>query len=165
MTKSAFGFVFSLLFILPAYAQDKVCDVLRAAVSEEGKQFVGPTAPIDRGRVQSLLAGGGAASYRAQAMKSLALTDEELADLSKNADGHVFENFEPKCDWAQDAPLHDFQPSLKTPGYTFTNPLFSSDGNLALVARSKFVGPLGSRGSLCVLRRSGDVWTATCFGS
>ena len=139
MTRSALGFFCFLLFILPAHAQDKVCDVLRAAVSEEGTQFVGPTAPIDRGRVQGLLSGSGSASYRAHALKSLALTDEELADLSKNVAGHVFENFEPKCGWAQDAPLYNFQPSLKTPAYTFTNPLFSSDGNLALVARSRFV--------------------------
>jgi len=153
-----------LLYGLPAHAQDRVCNALRAAAPEGTKTFVGPTVVLDRGRVQGFLAGGGVASYRAGAVKALALTDDEMADLAKSVAGHAFENFEPDCNWTQDAP-NSFRVSPETPAFTFTNPLFSSDGNLALIARSRFVGPLGSSGALCALRRKGDVWTATCFGS
>jgi hypothetical protein len=156
------GVVLALLLTTSASAQNSSCDALRAAGPDGAKVFVGPTASIDRGRVQTFLAGKGAADYRAQAVKALSLTDDELADLSKHSAGHSFENFEPNCEWTQDAP-NTFRPSSSTPAFTFTNPLFSSDGNLALIARSRFDGPGHGRGAFCAIRRTAEGWKAVCF--
>ncbi|WP_260599815.1 hypothetical protein [Sphingomonas endolithica] len=93
-----------------------------------------------------------------------ALTDLELADLASREDRYRSDAFKPLCDW-----LGEPHPHVDDEGHrmavSYTSPIFSSDGGLALVEVSfREEGHFGY-GSVCIVRAAGKTWSARCWPS
>jgi hypothetical protein len=145
-----------------AFAQDSpapVCDVLQTLLRAQGQQ---PVLPSGSGEVHYVL------EYLTSSVPrggQLSITEAERKDLAVRAASHDYAPFEPKCDWTAPIPRVPPFPFFQT-YYAFTNPLFSSDGKLAIVAFSRIVkSGVGGSGFLCAVRKNGDSWEANCTGT
>ncbi len=94
-------------------------------------------------------------------LKGTSLTAFEIEDLKRQAAGHDFGGYKPECEgFAKSVAIVEGGQTMTS---EFTRPLFSSNGTIAVVAWSLKSGGRWGHGQLCVARKSGLTWTATCY--
>ena len=93
-------------------------------------------------------------------LSGTSLTAFEIADLKRQAAHHEFGNYRPACEGFGEAAAIVEGGQVMTSA--FTRPLFSSDGNIAVVAWSLKSSGRWGHGKLCVARKAGVTWTAVC---
>jgi len=94
--------------------------------------------------------------YRAE----MAVSPQEFADLASRQHHYSVARFKPNCDWVGTAIPAENEITTEAYG-TFTNPVFSTKGDLALVEVS-----FGTfYGVNCAVRSSGGTWRADCLRS
>jgi hypothetical protein len=144
-----------------AFPQDNTgppCEVIRFLFPAQSAERIHPESGNtgqDVFDIKSYLAGSFTPFSQARANEVFGTTEAERNDLAIRAGSH---DYSIKCDW--------MTLSSSKPDYPFivvTNPVFSSDGELAIVAYSNIVGGTGSRGSLCVVRKRGYTWESGCI--
>lgn len=88
----------------------------------------------------------------------------EFDEFVTQEDFYNFDNFRPACEWKGKA-----GPTTDNEGHhtfvTFTSPIFSSKGNLALAEVSFREDGIFGYGLLCTARLSHTTWTARCLQS
>jgi len=93
-------------------------------------------------------------------LRGASLTALEIADLRRQAAQHEFGGYRPACEgFGQPVAVVEGGQTMTS---EFTRPLFSSDGKIAVVAWSLKSGGRWGHGYLCIARKSGVSWTATC---
>jgi hypothetical protein len=137
------------------------CDSLRSITAPLSRVWVDETSREDRETIETfLLHEMSDRDWYTQARK-LRVTKSERMELHQRAQSFSFDRFRPRCSWASEA--HNFVQSLGFPIATFSNPLFSSDHKLAVVALSIHMERgLGSQGQFCAIRKIGNVWKSRC---
>lgn len=155
-----------------------VCDVLAAVTRvnvlpqpEGDKRFVLTSPAIEFNRyvrgyldkaVRPPSADMKAMNWRDLHARALGLSMSELQAMQKLAAKRTATGFRPRCSWAAEAPAK----FSTIPAFALTNPLFSSDGRLALVQVSQvFNRKQWSIGFLCAMRKSSEGWTGACVNS
>lgn len=94
----------------------------------------------------------------------MALSAEEFDEITGQEESYSFENFKPFCKWKGKAGLTtDHEGHLRF--VTFTSPIFSRNGNLALVEVSFREEGIFGYGLMCTARLSHTTWTAHCVES
>ena len=92
------------------------------------------------------------------------LDRREFDDLASREDAYKVAEFQPRC-----VPTASPSPRKDDEGHdqfvSFTNPIFSTDGALALVEVSFREKVRFGYGMLCVVRRAKGGWTARCLQS
>lgn len=98
--------------------------------------------------------------YRAE----LPLSSTEFEGLAQREHLYAIEHYKPRCRW-EGKP----NPSSDYDGHgmfvSFTNPIMSKDGRLALVEVSFDSRKGFGYGSMCVARAAGSKWSAHCISS
>ena len=96
-------------------------------------------------------------SYVAQ----MGLTGVELADLISQQGTYSIEHFTPMCDWTgKPQSVMDGQTPMRV---EFSNPIFSSDSNLAITQISFLGRGRWGYGKICILRKTASDWAARCI--
>lgn len=154
---------------VPPAAQDScvLCAVLHAIPYGMGvaNMRISQTGDIQEVSVRRMLDGPrpprGRLDFNWSAIR---LTDDERDDLIANSAKVTVTPFAPDCDW-------NVVTDSQRPYVSFTNPIFTSDGTIALVGviRVPKLTPgrpppvsLGVTGGVCAVRRIGQAWTARC---
>jgi len=90
----------------------------------------------------------------------LGLSAGEFEDLKQNARKQADKSFKPSCHW-RGKPVEIKEPEIMWS--SFSKPVLSSDGQLALFSWSlKSFGRWG-HGQLCLARKTGEDWAAKCI--
>nr|WP_315381185.1 hypothetical protein [uncultured Sphingomonas sp.] len=101
------------------------------------------------------------ADYRA----GLPLKTAEFADLAGRQNLYAVQDYRPVCVPAS-VPAVRKDAEGHVQHTSFTSPIFSSDGHIAVTEVSfREAGGGFGYGMFCVARRSGMAWSATCVGS
>ena len=88
------------------------------------------------------------------------LTALEIADLKRQAAHHEFGDYRPDCEgFGEPVAIVEGAQVMTS---EFTRPLFSSDGQIAVVAWSLKSGGWWGHGQFCVARETGFTWAAVC---
>lgn len=94
-------------------------------------------------------------------LMNLGLSEAEAADLLERARLHKFAPYVPSCDW-RGRPVSISNENGGQVAAGFTDPLFSSNGRLALVEWSMNFGPRASSGDVCLARKTAGGWKVRC---
>ncbi len=96
--------------------------------------------------------------------KSMSISEDEFDDLTKQQEKYNFPGFAPFCEWkGKPGPTSDALGN-KT-HVTFTSPIFSTAGNVALVEVSFRNEGVYGYGMLCTSRLSHRTWSSHCLKS
>jgi hypothetical protein len=99
-----------------------------------------------------------------QYRSKLPLSAKEFEDLAAREQLYKIDHYEPHCSW-KGSPIRKDGDGFRPMTVSFTNPIMSSDGHLALVEVS-FSNHKGfGYGSMCVARMRGSEWSAQCIPS
>lgn len=98
--------------------------------------------------------------YRAR----LALDVGEFEDLAAREGQYDRVAFQPRCDW-QGKAVRMIDEERHPIVVSFTNPIFSTNGRLALVEASFMTQGRFGYGMLCIARTTGGAWSAHCQDS
>jgi hypothetical protein len=94
----------------------------------------------------------------------MAMSAAEFDELVTQEGLYNFDNFRPACDWkGKKGPMTDDERHHTF--VTFTSPIFSRSGSLALVEVSFREEGIFGYGLLCTARLSHTTWTAHCLQS
>lgn len=132
-----------------------MCEMLHALPRAQGRQPVLPSAANSRD-AQSVSA---YLSDRVTRGGQLSISEAERSALAAIAVSHDYA-FEPVCDWMER--LAAPPKGLSDHYFTFTNPVISADGTLAIVAYAHIISGTGSTGAVCALRKRTDSWEVHC---
>jgi len=91
---------------------------------------------------------------------ALGLSAGEFEDLKQNARKQTDKGFEPSCHW-RGKPVEIKEPEIMWS--SFSRPVLSSDGQLALFSWSLETFGRWGHGDVCLARRTGAGWAATCI--
>jgi hypothetical protein len=170
--------VFATLAFFPAFANaqahDEVCDVVQASFATLLKSQ-DPAYPrdIEPSSGSTMLEGicslSGSITLKgigcSSTLAKLGLREDEVSDLISQQTKYAKANFLPECDWKGQAI------PLGTTSVKFSNPIFSSNSQLAAISVS-FVpswryGPntIGGHGHTCVLQKSRFWLACTVLGN
>ncbi|WP_093299768.1 hypothetical protein [Sphingomonas sp. NFR04] len=95
----------------------------------------------------------------------LPLDDGEFGDLVSRQRGFAVDGYRPLC-VPTAAPIARADAEGHAQSISFTSPVFSSDGRIAVTEISFRHVPSGfGYGMLCIARRTGQAWSARCLGS
>lgn len=139
--------------------KSRVCDVLEAAYSASVKSR-DPTYP--RTLIQSRLPPTLLAQYVAEYKAQLPLSSPEFDDLKSRQQSYMLHSYLPDCKWKGVA--NHVGEGADDWSTSFSNPIFSKSGKLALVDVSFYEGRFSfAHGSTCVVRKIGRIWDAKCI--
>jgi len=142
---------------------EKTCAVLQSAFMtasdvRTGKTYDGKFYPkVIHASAEQLNLKGFHAEYRSR----MALSPAEFAELSQREAADEGSSFQPNCRWPGKPTV--IRNHADGYGYvSFTKPVFSRLGDLALVQVSIYETYRFGHGDLCVVRHSRGRWTAKC---
>ncbi|GGB21818.1 hypothetical protein GCM10011380_09240 [Sphingomonas metalli] len=135
----------------------RTCAVLQAAYTAASGAKTLAYPPVVLMEDRRLHPEGFVTSYPAE----LPLSRHGFDDLVAEAKRYDFPNFKPACAWqGSPGPRVDGE---GTPTFvSFTSPIFSSDGRLAILQVSFRIQGWGGHGEICVVRQHRRGWRARC---
>jgi len=167
MNKRSVLFSAAIICVIPAFARAQspdpavihTCKVLEVAYTAAIGSVV-PAYPLDiRRSNRSLELGGIVKEYQAK----LEIASSEFEDLKVMQAAYKVDGYRPLC-----VPTAKPSQRLSKEGHvqftSFTSPVFSSDGSLAVIEVSFHEEGFGY-GMMCIARRASATWTANCHPS